>query len=551
VELTVREGQPKVSLHSLGGFSESWACNRLPFDAFACRDWSARSRVVVAWPSAGLALDAIRNPPDEEFLVATARLSYEMVDEHSAVRTNAESAARKSTQFRLIPRIETFPTVVSFAQTMLGKTVLLAAFGLGLCFFTADLLQVLSLVVLLASTTFVPEYRRFILAVCPIFIVLVQVVDSPLLVGLKLALIASGILLFWCARRWPASWFGRRPMMFLLSGFSLLILLGCAAAPSTLNYKLIWSLVGVAASYVWFIGYALTDRNAKPSTDTSLEIATLRPLWGSSNTPFPKGAAYLRRIEARDEQQLAIVQLKGLKLLAWAILLSIVSSLWYRFFHTFLRVPTTTETLAMSVQRLPLAWSVRWESQILSFLESILSMSIFGHRIIACCRMAGFNALRNTYRPLSSATVAEFFNRFYFYFKELLVDFFFYPTFLRYWKGKRRLRLVFATFAAAFFGNAFFHFTRDWSIIRDLGLKQALENFQVYLFYCFILAAALSISQLRKRGPRPTGFVRGRVLPAFSVGMFYCLLDVFGSTERNYPLIEHLRFLASLFFIRF
>ena len=124
--------------------------------------------------------------------------------------------------------------------------------------------------------------------------------------------------------------------------------------------------------------------------------------------------------------------------------------------------------------------------------------------------MAGFNALRNTYRPLSSTTIMEFFNRFYYYFKELLVDFFFYPAFLRYWKGHRRLRLVFATFAAAFFGNSFYHLTRDWEIIRDQGLWQAIASYQVLFFYNAFLATALSVSQLRKRGPKPGGFVRGR-----------------------------------------
>jgi len=159
--------------------------------------------------------------------------------------------------------------------------------------------------------------------------------------------------------------------------------------------------------------------------------------------------------------------------------------------------------------------------------------------------------LRGTYRPLSSRTIAEFFNRYAYYFKELLVDFFFYPAFLRYWKGHHRLRMVFATFAAACFGNAFFHFTMDWKIIRDAGLWRALSSFQAFFFYCILLATALSISQLRKRGPRPAGFVRGRVLPAFGVGIFYCLLNVFACALGSYPLVEHLKYLASLFFVHF
>ncbi|MGB7136169.1 MAG: hypothetical protein WBD46_12815, partial [Acidobacteriaceae bacterium] len=43
--------------------------------------------------------------------------------------------------FRLIPRIETWPAVVSFAQTAPGKIVLLALFGLGMRFFIPSLAE--------------------------------------------------------------------------------------------------------------------------------------------------------------------------------------------------------------------------------------------------------------------------------------------------------------------------------------------------------------------------------------------------------------------------
>ena len=333
-------------------------------------------------------------------------------------QTGLDSAkANGLADFRLIPRIETYPAVVSFAQTPLGKVGVLAAFGLGMRFFLADLPSVLTLMLPLALITFLPEYRRFVLAICPIAIVVMQTVNDPLLLGLTLSVIASGILLYLCAMRWPKSHFGQRPVAFLLIGFTGAILLARIAEPRSLPYVILWGLVGAIASYVWFIAYALTDRSSKPGKDTTLEVAAFRPLWGSTATPFPKGAAYLRRIEAQTPEQLAVTQLKGIKLLAWAILLLYLEFLWNRFFHGYLLIPTSDQALAMSVHRTPVAWNSQWESLILAFFELILSISILGHRIIACCRLAGFNALRNTYRPLSSTTIAEFFNRFYYYFK--------------------------------------------------------------------------------------------------------------------------------------
>lgn len=459
--------------------------------------------------------------------------------------------AKDLAALRLIPRIETFPRVVSFVQTPLGKIVLLALFGVGLLYFYHEWSSVLPLLLPLALVSFLPEFRRFVLALSPIALLVMQTIGDPLLLGSSLFVVALGASLYWCAMRWPQSPYGQRPVAFVLAGFAALIVLAGLATPHSLSYMILWELVGASASYVWFIAYAVSDRGSKPASELSLELTAFRPLWGSTGTPFPKGAAYLRRIEAKNPEQLAICQLKGLKLLVWTVVLAVVEGLWFKFFHNLLRIPTAEQALALSVHRTPAAWHLCWESLILAFFELILQVSIMGHGIIACCRMAGFNALRNTYRPLSSTTIMEFFNRFYYYFKELLVDLFFYPAFLRYWKGHKRMRMAFATASAAFFGNGLYHFTRDWPIIQNLGLRNALVNYQTMFFYNAVLTAGLCISQLRMRKKKPVGLFRGQILPVFSVCFFYCLLSVFEISERAYPLVEHLRFFASLFFIHF
>ena len=118
-------------------------------------------------------------------------------------------AARTLADFRLIPRIETFSRCVSFAQTWLGKVALLAAFGLGLRFFD-PYPTVLRIVLPLAFITFMPEYRRFVLALTPLCLLVVQLGDSPLIIGMQLVTVAAGVLLFLGARRWPNSLFGQK-----------------------------------------------------------------------------------------------------------------------------------------------------------------------------------------------------------------------------------------------------------------------------------------------------------------------------------------------------
>jgi hypothetical protein len=451
-------------------------------------------------------------------------------------------------RFRLIPRIDTYPRVIAFAQTPAGKVVLLVLFGLGLAYSGAAWWP---LTIWLVLTTFFPDRRRILVTVGTLvftFVVPLESFPRPLYAVVLLAsIVGLGAILFRSAALWPHSWYGRRPVVFFLSGFAALILFASNIPRTARYYQPVWQFAAVLSTYIWFIGYSLLDRKSPACDPFRLQLGTYRPFWGSTNTPIPKGAAYLRRIEARDPQQLAVTQLKGLKLLLWSILILLFSQVFDRCVHGYLKIPAFSHALSLSVRHTPLPWYACWASLIANFFEIIMSFSIWGHRFVACCRMAGFNALRNTYRPLSSRTVAEFFNRFYFYFKELLVDFFFYPVFLRYFKRTGKFRTVAAIFAAACFGNAFYHFTRDLDFIRKLGLVRALVGYQVYLFYCVTLATAISISYLRRRGPAPKGFIRGQLWPSFCVGIFYCLLDVFGSTERNYPLTAHFRFLAHLF----
>jgi D-alanyl-lipoteichoic acid acyltransferase DltB (MBOAT superfamily) len=222
--------------------------------------------------------------------------------------------------------------------------------------------------------------------------------------------------------------------------------------------------------------------------------------------------------------------------------------LFQRVVYQKLGIPEFQVALEHSAVGNPFAWYWNCLSLVSAFLLSLLSMSAWGHQIIACARMAGFRALRNTYRPLESRTLTEFWNRFYFYFKELLVDMFFYPTYLRYFKKTPRLRMVAATMAAACVGNAIFHFLRDISCVAELGWWRAIADFQTYLFYCFVLGIGISISQSRaRRKDDPSrSWLRRRLIPILCVSGFYCFIHVFDDTSRTYGLREHFVFVGRL-----
>jgi hypothetical protein len=441
--------------------------------------------------------------------------------------------------------------VVAFAQTVPGKLILLAVFGLLL---SSQQRTALPLVLCLALTTFMPHRRHALAAISTIVFSMIvpwtQFHHPTATVLIVACVLLGAMVLIWGAAARPRSWYGRHPIAWLVGGFAVWTLVASFWPRRAGSYWLVWDFTRIFGTYIWFIAYAVIDRQ-RARNDVSLKVGSLNPFWGSSHTPLPSGSAYLRAVESKDAQQLAVVQLKGLKLLAWAALILVFLQAWTRVFHGYLGIPTFQQSLALNAQRTPLPWFMCWASLILHFFENIMEIAILGHRIIACCRMAGFDALRNTYRPLSSRTVAEFFNRYYYYYKELLVTFFFFPAFFAQSPRFPRLRLAVGIFAAAGVGNAFYHFMRDLGYIQGYGFWPALKSFQVFMFYCLVLATAITVSRLRQHNPAPSsaGFFRGTLCPAFSVCFFYCLLSVFMATDRAYPLSEHLRFLGHLFFL--
>ena len=106
----------------------------------------------------------------------------------------------------------------------------------------------------------------------------------------------------------------------------------------------------------------------------------------------------------------------------------------------------------------------------------------------------------------------DYFNRFHYYFKEFLVDFFFVPTFFKVFRGHPRLRMFFATFMAAGVGNALWHFFRDIDLIATQGMAAALVSYTSYAFYCLVLATGVGLSQVRANlGKRPPSGMIGRL----------------------------------------
>ena len=468
---------------------------------------------------------------------------------------------------KIVPQLESYPWLVTFGQSKFGKPMLIAAFA-GLLYVN-QVDWCIETTVAVGLAAYFPTWRRLIVSVAALHWLMF------LYGGLNWSLLTL-FLVFTTYFLYVRSVHGRhnsfasrRPVFCLVATFAA-TLAAAGLMPPGGTTQFVWGIIATTGPYLWYFAYALKDASRNTPDGPLLQFGTFYPFWGGTFVPFPKGSADLRRTEAQNPHDLCITQLKAIKLLLWVLvlralltgfsavayggpgrLLGIHDSVhWGQWIIPNLGIPD----LDMAIHRPMLPIAVAWESVIAHFVESLLALSIFGHIVIATCKMAGFNVLRNTYRPLESRTVAEFWNRYYYYFKELLVEFFFFPVFTRYFKQHRRLRVFVATMSAATFGNMLYHFFKHYELVVKFGLLGALSGFRVYAFYATVLGLGIGISQLRAasrtRVDSNSAWWR-KILATAGVLAFFSLLEIFDQEDRSVNLGEHVRFFMHLFFIEF
>jgi hypothetical protein len=376
-------------------------------------------------------------------------------------------------------------------------------------------------------------------------------------------LLAFGYL--WTIRRFPTFPHSRRPVMSLI--VLMLVILGIARIPVTgLPYVMLTAGAMAFSQYLWFFAYWVSENASAKKPLPAHRVGFWRPFWGSTAVPYGKGAAYLEKVEAKNDEQFAATQWSGMKLLIQAALLTAVVVLITKFVYgateklttipyasANARIPTYQMALDAMRDGHPYPWRMRWIALTLYFAVRVLTLMIFGHKVIAIARMAGFHAFRNTWRPFSAPSVAEFYNRIYYYFKELLVAFFFFPTYLRYFKHHPKLRLFAATLAAAGVGNFLFHFLRDSEYVLRWGFGGALRLYASYAVYAMILGTVIALSQMRvlahtsHKKDAPAAPIYRRVLAVGAVLVFYCMISAFEEPNVHHNLGDYVGYLMYLF----
>lgn len=464
------------------------------------------------------------------------------------------------------------PDAIRFAGSAFGICVLHVAFFVALLLVGLDLgLGTVGIAIVgLAGCAIAPSKRSLIIAISTAAFLMFRpfqsaelaVIPSEVIARfgvsdisprlLALAATALFMVVSWLALaaqdRFRDTSVGRRPVLTMIVAFWVLAGLASTNILTGLPQAFFWAFLAAFSAGIWFLAYALADQKAKDPTPRGYRLGLFRPFWAAGPFPTGKGAAYLRKFEAKDDASLAVSRLKGLKLLVWAVILTGLRIGAVRLVYGEAGLPTLAQSLERHAAGMPIPLYENWLVLVGHYLLDIALLACWSHVAVAIIRMAGYAIPRNMVRPLSARTLAEFWNRYYFYFKELLVDFFFFPAFLRYFKRQPKLRIAFATFCAACFGNFLFHFTWNLDLTLSYGLLGALQHFESYAVYSLLLAAGLIASQLRNRKPRPEdGFLRYDVMPRLGVGLFFCLIAVFDESPQLFTMHDRIAFFFSLF----
>lgn len=463
-----------------------------------------------------------------------------------------------------VPPIETWPRVVAFAQTLPGKLVLFVLFAALMKFLASGLwLWVTAAAAVVSLAT---RHRRHVALACTALFLVVApewfefravyavARAEGLYDGLRLGVVRAATLVacvplamaaLWLARHYRDHPLGRRPVLAQHLLFFGLLAAAMAPVVHGLPLVLLWSAIAVFAGYFWFLAFALIDQRHRQPAPFLFHFVTFHPFFANNTTvPMGKGAANLASVEARDDEALAVTQLKGLKLLGWAFFLKALLWVYRKIVYAKLGVPPLGLAFERFVTDGVSPGALGSASIVANFFEQLLLMAIWGHVVVATARLAGYRLLRNTCRPLSSRNVAEFWNRYFYYFKEMLVHVYFYPTYVRWFKRHPRLRIAFATFVAAGLGNFFCHFLLEGYRIPADGLRGALASMQTYAFYCTMLVGGIVLSQLRARRPDPNAaWWRRQLVPSLGVALFYGFLSFFDGPQRHVALGDHFAFL--------
>jgi hypothetical protein len=252
--------------------------------------------------------------------------------------------------------------------------------------------------------------------------------------------------------------------------------------------------------------YQIDLKDGKVPADLSLQayLATFFSPGALANFPWlsriPMGYAYLdNSFLARDKNRIV---LSGIKLIALSVGFFALGPVVIDLLFGGDRITSywgllSADTLGLS----PGPWLV-WKVLLQEFLWFYSVWSGVAHLKVGLWRLFGYDIEPYYQMPFLSTNLVDFWRRYSYYYRAFLVQAFYYPVFLRWFKRRPMLRIFTATFAAACLGNFVYHLL--FQLMTDGASSDVLLSQLRTMPYYVVLGGAISLTQvwLMKRGRR-------------------------------------------------
>lgn len=463
------------------------------------------------------------------------------------------------TKFQLIPSIDQSPKLIAFCQNNYGKFLLYIAFASVLSlnllwankYFQLTHFYFWDKLIILGLIYYFPKYKTQIFTLSSMywffvfyypqhiatsFIFLAPKANSPYL--FYYSLIIFLILLY--SINFLIKKLNHKVSIALII-YTLLVFITTLYPTGSYYKNLLLGSLLIMSLVLWHWLYSLKYNF---SLDNVLRCSF--SFWNWSVLPIPKSYNHLNASQV-NLNQTTTLHLRALKLLLWA---SFLGGLEYVLstFTNYLHIPRLETLILNSSLSSSSTIGTNWLSVITEFLLNLLSLTVGSHIAVAVIRFCGWDIKRNVYSPFKANSISDFFNRYYFYFKELLLDIFFYPAYFAFFKRNNALRLFTATLLSAGLGNFLFHFFLSFPRIITQDLAGALQKSSIYAFYCLLLSFVLFISQnarlssvIKKRSLLSSIFIKSRIIFVF------LMLNIFLESSGTTTLKQHLSFTLALF----
>lgn len=336
---------------------------------------------------------------------------------------------------------------------------------------------------------------------------------------------------------------------FIFFYLGLLIVLNQLQMKNTLHLSSLW--LGLSISIIWIMWAQIYESllTVQPLFISRFftPLTYVRPIWSFYFfAPTPKTPSFWINHIAHSHQETDLLK-KAFKLSIVALIVEFLILQSHHLEQTLSLVDLNT-TIKNSSQ---FSNIVLWKSLWWDLIKNTANFIFYGHSIMAVVYIMGIDAPLNTNKPWLAKNAIDFFQRYNYYYKELLFQIFFFPIFRLLRRFPINWRVGLALFGSVGIGNFLILYSREIQLQIKNGWIQGLSSYTHY----FIYGAGLSLLLFPSLYYELTGreSVIKRIPNGFRLFIFLFLFAIFRVFDEAIigTLSQRLHFLGALVGIRF